>query len=134
MLKLAFSTLGCPGWELEDVARAAREYGYGGVELRALGGRLDLLSRPEFQPGEVARTREWLAGLGLEVCCVDTSCTFDSADGAARRRQVELAGRHCELAAALGAPLIRVFPDLVPEGATFEETRDRIAASLGEVT
>ena len=133
MMKLAFSTLGCPNWEMEDVARAAREYGYAGVELRALGGGLDLLSRPEFQPGEVARTREWLAGRGLEVCCVDTSCTFDSTEDAERRRQVEIAGRHCELAAALGAPLIRVFPDKVPEGATFEETRDRIADSLREV-
>jgi sugar phosphate isomerase/epimerase len=133
MLKLAFSTLGCPSWELEEVARAARAYGYAAVELRALGGGLDLLARPEFQPGEVARTREWLANRGLEVCCVDTSCTFDSADESERRRQIELAGRHCELAAALGAPLIRVFPDLVPEGATFEETRDRISDSLGEV-
>ena len=133
MLKLAFSTLGCPNWELEDVARAAREYGYGGVELRALGGGLDLLSRPEFQPGEVTRTRDWLAGQGLEVCCVDTSCTFDSADDAERRRQIEIAGRHCELAAALGAPLIRVFPDKVPEGSTYEETRDRIGDALREV-
>ncbi len=133
MMKLAFSTLGCPNWELEDVARAARAYGYAGVELRALGGGLDLLSRPEFQPGEVERTREWLERQGLEVCCVDTSCTFDSPDDAERRRQVEVAGRHCELAAALGAPLVRVFPDLVPEGATREETRDRIADSLREV-
>ena len=132
-MKLAFSTLGCPDWELEDVARAAREYGYAAVELRALGGGLDLLSRPEFQPGEVARTREWLAGRGVEVCCVDTSCTFDSADDAERRRQVEIAGRHCELAAALGAPLIRVFPDKVSEGSTYEETRERISDSLREL-
>lgn len=133
MLKLAFSTLGCPNWEHKDAARAARRYGYAGVELRALGGGLDLLSRPEFQPGEVARTHDWLAGQGLEVCCVDTSCTFDSPDGAERRRQVEIAGRHCELAAALGAPLIRVFPDKVPEGATRDETRDRISDSLREL-
>ncbi len=64
---------------------------------------------------------------------MDTSCTFDSADDAERRRQVELAGRHCELAAALGAPLVRVFPDLVPDGSTREETRDRIGDSLREV-
>ena len=132
-MKLAFSTLGCPNWELEDVAHAAREYGYAAVELRALGGGLDLLGRPEFQPGEVARTREWLAGRGLEVCCVDTSCSFDSLDEAERLRQVGLAVRHCELAAALGSPLIRVFPDKVPEGATYEETRDRIADSLRRV-
>jgi sugar phosphate isomerase/epimerase len=132
-IKLAFSTLGCPQWELPQVARAAREYGYQGVELRALGGGLDLLGRPEFAPGEIGRTREWLAEQGLEVCCVDTSCTFDSASEAERRRQEDAAARHCELAAALGAPLIRVFPDLIPEGATREETRDRVAESLRRV-
>jgi sugar phosphate isomerase/epimerase len=132
-IKLAFSTLGCPQWELPQVARAAREYGYVGVELRALGGGLDLLGRPEFRPGAVARTREWFASEGLEVCCVDTSCKFDSADEAERRAQEEEAARHCELAASLGAPLIRVFPDLVPEGSTHGETRDRVAESLRRV-
>ena len=132
-IKLAFSTLGCPRWELPRVARAAREYGYQGVELRALGGQLDLVSRPEFAAGEIVRTRDWLAEQGLVVCCVDTSCTFDSADVAERRKQEDVAARHCELAAALGAPLIRVFPDKVPEGATREETRDRVAESLRRV-
>lgn len=130
MMKLAFSTLGCPDWELEDVARAARAYGYAAVELRALGGGLDLLARPEFQSGEATRTRDRLASEGLEVCCVDTSCTFDAVDESERRKQIGLAGRYSELAAALGAPLIRVFPDKVPEGATFEETRDRIVDAL----
>ena len=132
-IKLAFSTLGCPQWELPQVARAARDHGYQGVELRALGGQLDLLSRPEFAAGEVERTRDRLAEQGLVVCCVDTSCTFDSADEAERRRQEDVAARHCELAAALGAPLIRVFPDKVPAGATYEETRDRVAESLRRV-
>jgi len=132
-IKLAFSTLGCPQWELPQVARAARAYGYQGVELRSLGGQLDLLSRPEFSAGELARTRDRLAGEGLIVCCVDTSCTFDSADEAERRKQEDVAARHCELAAALGAPLIRVFPDKVPAGATYEETRDRVAESLRRV-
>jgi len=133
-IKLAFSTLGCPQWELPRVARAAREYGFEGVELRALGGGLDLLGRPEFQAGELPRTCEWLATEGLEVCCVDTSCRFDSAEESERLEQVQLAARHCELAAALGAPLIRVFPDLVPEGSTYDETRDRIAESLRQVS
>src|SRR5688500_8949160 len=115
-MKLAFSTLGCPSWELKDVARAAREYGYAAVELRALGGGLDLLGRAEFQPDEVARTRDWLGRQDLEVCCVDTSCSFDSVNEDERLRQVELAVRHCELATALGSRLIRVFPDKVPEG------------------
>ena len=132
-MKLAFSTLGCPHWELERISEAARAYCYEAIELRAIGGELDLLMRPEFQPGTVERTRRWLADQTISVCCVDTSCTFDSRDAGERRKQVEIALRHAELAAALGAPLIRIFPDKIQAGATRNETRDNIAACLHEV-
>jgi sugar phosphate isomerase/epimerase len=132
-LKLAFSTLGCPYWELEKIAEAARSYGYAAVELRAIGGELDLLKRPEFQPETIETTRRWLAAQTLAVCCVDTSCRFDSADADVRRRQVQVAVRHGELAAALSAPLIRIFPDKIPTDSTRSQTRDNIAQCLREV-
>ncbi len=132
-MKLAFSTLGCPHWELDRIARAARDFGYEAIELRAVGGELNLLARPEFQPRAVEATRQWLADQNLSVCCVDTSCTFDSRDASERKGQVEVAIKHCELAAALGSTLIRVFPDKIQEGASREETRDWIAAGLNEV-
>ena len=47
-MKLAFSTLGCPEWDLDTIIRAARKYGYDGIELRALAGSLDLLSSAEL--------------------------------------------------------------------------------------
>ena len=132
-MKLAFSTLGCPHWELERIAQAAHAYGYAAIELRAVGGDLDLLERPEFQPGAIETTRRWLADQPLSICCVDTSCTFDSRDADERRQQVEVAVRHCKLAAVLGASLIRIFPDKIQTGATRAKTRDNIAACLGEV-
>jgi len=132
-LKLAFSTLGCPDWTLEQVAAAARNLGYQGTELRALGGGINLLERPELQPSAIEQTRTFLRDQNLSICCVDTSCSFDAVDARTRQENVEIALRHCELAAALDAPLIRVFPNEIPAGATCEETRDRIAASLREV-
>jgi sugar phosphate isomerase/epimerase len=129
-MKLAFSTLGCPQWELERIAQAARAYGYQAVELRAIGGDLDLLQRPEFQPDAIETTRRWLADQSLAICCVDTSCTFDSRDEDERREQIEVALKHAELAAALGASLIRIFPDKIQPGATRNDTRDNIAGCL----
>ncbi|HKB66203.1 MAG TPA: sugar phosphate isomerase/epimerase family protein [Pyrinomonadaceae bacterium] len=133
VMKLAFSTLGCPHWELEQVAQAARAYGYQAVELRAIGGDLDLLRRPEFQPGAIEATRHWLADRSLTICCVDTSCAFDSRDAGERDKQIQVALRHAELATALGASLIRIFPDKIQPGATHTETRDNIAACLRAV-
>ena len=132
-MNLAFSTLGCPGWELEKIAEAARAYGYAAVELRAIGGELDLLKRPEFQPEKIEATRRWFVDQSLPICCLDTSCRFDSVDAEERRREVEVAVRYAELAARLGAPLIRVFPDTIQPKATANQTRDNIASCLREV-
>lgn len=132
-MKLAFSTLGCPNWELDRIAATAQRLGYDGVELRAVGGSLNLLDRPEFSPEKVKEARKLFADSGLEICCVDTSCTFHSPSQAERCAQVELALMHGELAAELGAPSIRVFPDKIQTGATREETRDYICESLRRV-
>ena len=132
-MKLAFSTLGCPEWNLQQIAEAARNLGYQGIELRALGGSINLLERPELQAGAIEHTRAFLQDQNLSICCVDTSCSFDAVDEKIRQENVEIALHHCELAAALRAPLVRVFPNEIPAEATREETRDRIAASLQEV-
>jgi sugar phosphate isomerase/epimerase len=132
-MKLAFSTLGCPNWELDQIAATARRLGYDGVELRAVGGSLDLLDRPELAPGNVQAARALFVENGLEICCVDTSCAFHSPSRTERSAQVELALMHGELAAALGAPSIRVFPDKIQVGATRAETRDYICESLRQI-
>jgi sugar phosphate isomerase/epimerase len=132
-MKLAFSTLGCPEWTLEQTVAAARNLNYQAIELRALGGQINLLERPEFQPRAIEQTRSFLQDQNLSVCCVDTSCSFDAVDEGTRQENVEIALRHCAIAAALGAPLIRVFPNEIPKGATREETRRRIVHSLREV-
>jgi sugar phosphate isomerase/epimerase len=132
-MKLAFSTLGCPEWDLDTIIRAARQFGYGGIELRAVAGSLDLLSQPEFAVPEVGRTKASFEHAEIEICCVDTSCTFHSADVSERANQVSIAVAHAELAAQLGAPLIRVFPDKIQPSAQRDETRDWIAACLHAV-
>jgi sugar phosphate isomerase/epimerase len=132
-MKLSFSTLGCPEWGLPEVIAAARGLGYEGVELRAVGGSLDLLRRAEFAPAQVSTTRSYFEDAGIEICCVDTSCVFHSPDATERANQVKIALAHAKLAAQLGAPLIRIFPDKIEAGAQREETRDWIATGLRQI-
>ena len=132
-MKLAFSTLGCPHWELRQIIAAARGLAFDGVELRAVGGSLDLLGREEFSPAQLATTRAYFADARIAICCVDTSSAFHSPDASERADHVTTALAHGKLAAKLGAPLIRVFPDKIQSGARREETRDWIAAGLREI-
>ena len=47
MMKLGFSTLGCPDWPYATIVAKAREYGFDGFEIRGLMGEMDLLKVPE---------------------------------------------------------------------------------------
>jgi glucosamine-6-phosphate deaminase len=133
MIRLAFSTLGCPDWSLARAVDTAGRAGYDGLELRFVEGEDALWERPELRGGGLRETRERLADAGLAVPCVDSRSFFHHADEGARRRAAEEALRTVELAAALGAPGVRVFGDRVPPGADLASTRGWIAESLAAV-
>jgi glucosamine-6-phosphate deaminase len=130
MIRLAFSTLGCPAWPLARVLDTASRLGYDGVELRFLEGDDALWARPELTGDGLRETVGRLEDAGLAVPCVDTRSFFHSPDPAARRRAVEEAERSGELAARLGARGIRVFGDRVQPGADLASTRAWIVESL----
>lgn len=105
-MKLAFSTLGCPDWTLEQCVAAAQEYGYDGIELRLLDGAL-------IDPGLGAlarrRVREACTNAGLPIVCLDTSVKIAQPDATTRAAQVRDGLAMLDLAAEWSAPLIRVF-------------------------
>ena len=47
-MKISFTTLGCPEWDLQTIIARAREYGYDGVDFRGLGAEMDIWKLPEF--------------------------------------------------------------------------------------
>jgi glucosamine-6-phosphate deaminase len=133
MIKLAFSTLGCPSWPLAQALDAAGRLGYDGVELRFVEADDALWARPELVGSGLRETLARLADAGLAVPCVDTRSFFHSPDPAARRLAVEEAERTAAVAASLGARGIRVFGDRVQEGADLASTRAWIVECLAEL-
>ena len=133
MIKIAFSTLGCPSWPLGRILDSASRLGYDGVELRFIEGDDALWARPELTGSGLRETLARLADAGLAVPCVDTRSFFHSPDPAARRTAVEEAERAAEVAAGLGAAGIRVFGDRVQPGADLASTRGWIAESLADL-
>ncbi len=120
-MRLAFSTLACPDWTLEQAVDAAKRYGYEGLELRLLDGQL---VTPALSSEQRTRVRRVCSDAELALCCVDTS--YKVADPAAA---IEEAYGNLELAAALESPMIRLFAG-APAGEDWDTTVKRSAERL----
>lgn len=103
-MRLAFSTLGCPEFSLDDAVALAKRTGWTGLELRtAPDDHVHVgLSGPER-----AQVRDRL--YGVTPACLATYVRVGAADVADASVVRDLVD-HAVLAADLGAPAIRVFP------------------------
>ncbi|WP_293854682.1 sugar phosphate isomerase/epimerase [uncultured Alsobacter sp.] len=133
MLRFGFSTIGCPDYTVEQVIDAARSLGYAGVEIRFLRGTVDLAGLEEFSAARIGETRRRFEDAGVAVVAINTGVRMVSLDAAHRQVQRDAARRQIEMAAALGAPYLRLFGGPIPAGQDRERTLDAIAAGLGEI-
>jgi sugar phosphate isomerase/epimerase len=99
--RLAFSTLACPGWSLEEVVDAAVSLGYAGLELRLLDG---VLLPAELDAKNRRRVGRLLIEAGISVAAVDTSIRLSQAVNVAELQQ------YLVMADTWEAPVVRVFP------------------------
>ncbi len=130
-MRIAVTTLGCPLWTLEEILTRLPAYGYEGVELRGLGPDLDLTQSPAFvTPLAAAQTRQAFEDAGLEICGLDTSCSFTDPDPGARARNVDHGKAALDLAQTLEAPFIRVFGGSLAEGLNRMDAVSYLAESL----
>jgi sugar phosphate isomerase/epimerase len=122
--RVAFSTLACPGWSLEQVVEGAGRYGYGGVELRLIDGET-------IEPGLAVelrrRVRSLLPGAGVPVAAVDSSIRLAGADP--DRAAADLRW-FLDLATGWEAPVVRVFGGEPPAGQPRDAVLDAMAAIL----
>ncbi len=75
-MKPAFSTVACPTWTLDEVARRASEWGYLGVDLRTFGSGSSMLAcDPVLTAAE--KVRAMFGAGGVEPMCLSTSIRYD---------------------------------------------------------
>ncbi len=125
-MKLAYSSLACPAWTIEEAAEAAARYGYAAIEWRLADGAT---IGPDASAEVCRRLREAPAAHGIEIACLDTSCRITQPSSAERAATIEAGQRMLDLAAELGAPFARVFGGALPVGTT----RAEILAPTAEV-
>ncbi|GAB4460081.1 MAG: sugar phosphate isomerase/epimerase [Armatimonadaceae bacterium] len=120
---LAFSTLGCPEWNLDQILTAAGEYGYTGIELR---GYLDEMELPKAQPFTLPHrgaTKQRFADAGIAVCCVSSS-------GTVAKENFDHLESHVELARDLDCPVVRIFGGSLPDNLPTADALQHAAETL----
>ncbi|MGA1367542.1 MAG: sugar phosphate isomerase/epimerase family protein [Blastocatellia bacterium] len=108
-LPLAFSTLGCPGWEWKKILGQAVEHGYSALELRGLLADVDITRSPQMTGAKIKESLADLNALGLKVSDLGASSRLAERDPARRSEQLDEARRYIELAHQLNSPYVRVF-------------------------
>ena len=117
-MKLSFSTLGCPNWDIEQIAENAAKYGYDGVELRSADdGHVSV--HMTYDERKIVK-REF-DDRGVEICCLSCYSNFSSKceDDLLQSKNVLL--QSVDLANDLNARYIRAFIGNVDEGITEDD-------------
>ena len=130
-MKLGFMTFVLPEYTIEQLVEFAKRAGFDGVEIRVDSGHAHNVSS-ESSKEERKRVKDLFAEGGLAIPCVATSVSLSSPDADRHGDFMTMARANLDLAADLGAPVMRVFcgkeaPELD------EATAARVAAAFDEL-
>ncbi|MFQ5590434.1 MAG: sugar phosphate isomerase/epimerase family protein [Phycisphaerae bacterium] len=128
-MKIGFSSLVSPSWDLDTIVTTASAHGFQGVELRGLRGELHLPRAPEL-----VRDKDGVRGLfsdhKVELVCLAASATLTSRDRREMARQKATLVEFIELAAALRCPYVRILAGEAERGEYAPAVLSRIAEAL----
>lgn len=132
-LPIAFSTLGCPNWEWKKVLEQAAQNGYAAMELRGVGGEMDLPKSPQLSGIKLKESMKDLDALGLKISDLGASARLGEIDPKKRGEQLDEARRFVDLAHQMQVPYVRVFGGKLASGQTMEDATKRIIAGFKEL-
>lgn len=120
-MKISFTTLGCPGWDLDTICRNGQAYGYDGLDFRGYLDEIDITKLPLFT-SQAAETRGRLDDAGLAVSGISSSIKICHPEQ--RQANLDEAKRTIELAGRFGFKNVRVFGGGDLEKSSYEELAD----------
>ena len=130
---LAFSTLGCPGWNFQNITDFAVQHNYKGIELRGLLRQMDLTKCPEFSPKNIASTLAVMKDKNLAFADLGASTSLHIAESFERKKNLDEAKSFIDLAQKIECPHVRVFPNSLPKDQDKNTTMDLIIKGLLEL-
>lgn len=106
MMKLSFTTLGCPEWDLQTIVSNAKAYGYDGIDFRGLQGEMAIYNLPEFST-RLEETKQLLKDANLALTCFSSSVKLFNEEG--HEANKEEISQYVKLCEQFGTRYIRVF-------------------------
>lgn len=113
IMKISFSTLGCPEWSWEDMLSIAKDIGFDGIEIRGIGNELYAPKVKQFSDDNIELTKKKLNKIGLEIPCLTSACYLYDKENI--EKHLKEGTDYIELAAKLGTPYVRVLGDSNPQ-------------------
>ena len=124
-MKLCFSTLGCPDWDVWEIAEKAKEYGYQGIELRIKEDKhFPVTSTKEERKKVLAHYKK----NGVKIAVIGGYTFWASLDDHILEENKKLMMEYIDLAADLEAEYIRTFIGDFDKAVSI----DKIAAKAGQ--
>jgi sugar phosphate isomerase/epimerase len=117
-MKLGFSTLGCPAWNLKQIADFAANSGYDGVELRVHDEGIHLAT--DASDETVKKVAEIFKKHGSRIFSLLGYSRFTSGEQSELAANRDKLKRLADMAHILGASYIRAFAGVLPESVTHE--------------
>lgn len=112
-MKIAFSTLACPGYSWTDIYSMGKDLSFDGIEVRGLGDDIFSVKSGPFSDKNIDETKKKLKSLNIEIPCLSSGCCLANMDD--EQSNIAEITKYIELAGKLGTPYIRVLGDLTPK-------------------
>jgi len=129
-MKYSFMSFSTPELGLGEMLQVAEELGYDGIEPRLDAGHAHGIER-ETDSDTRARIKEKVDASGVELACLATSCSYANPDTVG---DMIVRTHECiDLAADVGAPVIRVFGGAISTGVTRDRAVDLLVSALRSV-
>lgn len=110
-MKLAFSTLGCPDWNFNEIYSTAKDLCCDGIEIRGIANELFVPQIKAFSEDRIEKTIAKMQGCGLEFSMLTSGISI----GECNEEALEDAKCYIDLACKLSSKYVRIMISSHPQ-------------------
>ena len=108
-MKLAYTTLACPAWDVSRIVEAAVANGYDAIDFRGYLDAIEVVDSPHFRGEELREIADRVRDAGLVVSCLGSGAKMSAPDATARAAELDMMRRYADLCGPLGCRQVRIF-------------------------